>query len=161
MSMMELLYAQAAERPDHVALVYGDERIAYADLVERIERLADGLAQRGIGAGDAVGLALRDDPWLVTSFHAITALGAVVVPVNPAFKQTELEFNFRATGVAADFLFHVESTLRDRGYSKIWGYVVSDNRPARWVYSTRGYKPMWIVRVRRIVSIQRSTREPL
>lgn len=67
----------------------------------------------------------------------------------------------RGGGVAADFLFHVESALRDRGYSKIWGYVVSDNRPARWVYSTRGYKPMWIVRVRRIVSIQRSTREPL
>lgn len=101
MSMMELLYAQAAERPDHIALVYGDERIAYADLVERIERLADGLAQRGIGAGDAVGLVLRDDPWLVTSFHAITALGAVVVPVNPAFKQAELEFNFRGAGVAA------------------------------------------------------------
>jgi long-chain acyl-CoA synthetase len=99
--LMGLLYAQAGERPDHTALVYGEERIAYADLVERIERLASGLSQRGIGPGDAVGLVLRDDPWFVTSFHAITALGAIVVPVNPAFKQAELEFNFRATGVKA------------------------------------------------------------
>ncbi len=99
--LMELLYAQADERPDHTALVYGDERVAYADLVERIERLASGLAQRGIGPGDAVGLVLRDDPWFVTSFHAITALGAIVVPVNPAFKQAELEFNFRGAGVKA------------------------------------------------------------
>jgi long-chain acyl-CoA synthetase len=99
--LMELLYAQADERPDHTALVYGEERVAYADLVERIERLASGLAQRGIGPGDAVGLVLRDDPWFVTSFHAITALGAIVVPVNPAFKQAELEFNFRGAGVKA------------------------------------------------------------
>jgi long-chain acyl-CoA synthetase len=96
-----LLYEQAQERPGHTALVHRDERIALVDLIERIERLASGLAQRGIGAGDAVGLVLRDDPWFVTSFHAITALGAIVVPVNPAFKQAELAFNFGSAGVSA------------------------------------------------------------
>jgi long-chain acyl-CoA synthetase len=101
MTLMELLYEQAQTRPEHTAVVYGEERIAYADLVERIERLASGLSQRGIGPGDAVALVLADDPWFVASFHAITALGAIVVPVNPAFKQAELEFNFRSTGVRA------------------------------------------------------------
>jgi long-chain acyl-CoA synthetase len=99
--LMQLLYAQAEAHPDHDALVYRDERIAYAELIERIERLASGLAERGVGPGDAVGLVLYDDPWFVTSFHAITALGAVVVPVNPAFKQAELEFCFRSAGVSA------------------------------------------------------------
>ncbi len=98
---MSLLYEQAEARPEHTALVYRDERIGYAELVERIERIANGLTQRGIGPGDAVGLALRDDPWFVTCFHAIAALGARVVPVNPAFKQPELEFCFRAAGVRA------------------------------------------------------------
>jgi long-chain acyl-CoA synthetase len=99
--LMRLLYEQAEARPEHTALVYRDERVALADLVERIERLASGLSQRGIGPGDAVGLVLHDEPWFVTSFHAITALGAIVVPVNPAFKQAELEFCFRSAGVAA------------------------------------------------------------
>src|SRR4029077_1181505 len=99
--LMRLLYEQAETRPEHTALVYRDERIAFGDLVERIERLASGLSQRGVGAGDAVGLVLRDDPWFVASFHAITALGAIVVPVNPAFKQAELEFCFRSGGIAA------------------------------------------------------------
>jgi long-chain acyl-CoA synthetase len=99
--LMQLLYEQAQARPEHIALVYRDERITFAELVERIERLASGLSRRGIGAGDAVGLVLRDDPWFVASFHAITALGAIVVPVNPAFKQAELEFSFRSAGVAA------------------------------------------------------------
>jgi long-chain acyl-CoA synthetase len=101
MTIMERLYAQAAERPDAVALVYRDERIAWRELVERVERLAHGLAERGIGAGDAVGLVLRNDPWLVTCFHAATALGAIVVPVNPGFKQAELELCFHSADVRA------------------------------------------------------------
>jgi long-chain acyl-CoA synthetase len=99
MLIMERLYAQAAERPEHVALVYRDQRITWSELVDRVERLAHGLAERGIGAGDAVGLVLRDDPWFVTTFHAVTALGGIVVPVNPGFKQAELEFCFHSAGV--------------------------------------------------------------
>jgi long-chain acyl-CoA synthetase len=99
--LMQLLYEQAEARPDHTAIVYREERISFAELVDRVERLASGLAGRGIGPGDAVGLVLRDDPWFVASFHAITALGAAVVPVNPAFKQAELEFCFRSAGISA------------------------------------------------------------
>lgn len=101
MLIMERLYGQAAERPDEIALVFGEERIAWGELADRVERLAHGLAERGIRPGDAVGLVLRDDPWFVTSFHAVTALGAIVVPVNPGFKQTEIEFYFRSTSVRA------------------------------------------------------------
>jgi long-chain acyl-CoA synthetase len=99
--LLELLYKQADADPDRTAVVYRDERLGFGALVERIERLASGLAGRGIGAGDAVGLVLRDDPWFLAAFHAIAALGAKVVPANPAFKQAELEFWFRSTGVKA------------------------------------------------------------
>jgi len=57
----------------------------------------------------------------------------------------------RGGGTAGDFLFKVETSLRERGYLRLWGYVDSANRPARWLYSTRGYQPMWSVRSRRIV----------
>lgn len=99
--LTQSLYEQAEARPRDTAIVYGEERIAWADLVERVERLASGLRQRGIGPGDAVGLVLLDEPWFVCAFHAVTALGAVVVPVNPSFKQAELDFCFRATSVSA------------------------------------------------------------
>ncbi len=65
----------------------------------------------------------------------------------------------RGGGVAADCLFKIERALRERGYGRIWGYVLSSNRPARWLYSTRGYKPMWIVNRRRVLILQRTTRE--
>ena len=99
--LMGELYAQAEVRPNHTAVVYADERLTYAELVERVERLAAGLSECGVGAGAAVGLVLRDDPWFVACFHAVTALGATVVAVNPAFKQSEIEFCFRSADVSA------------------------------------------------------------
>jgi long-chain acyl-CoA synthetase len=99
--LMELLYENAAARPDDVALVYRDERLTHAQLVERVERLAAGLAAEGLGAGDAVALLLPNDPSFVAGYFAISAIGAVVVPVNPAFKQEELDFYFRQCSVRA------------------------------------------------------------
>jgi long-chain acyl-CoA synthetase len=99
--LMELVYANASSRPDELALVYRDERVTHAELADRCERLAAGLAAQGIGAGDAVALLLPNDPTFVASYYAISGLGAVVVPVNPAFKQEELEFYFRQCNVRA------------------------------------------------------------
>lgn len=65
----------------------------------------------------------------------------------------------RGRGIADDFLYRVESSLHERGYSRLWGYVASDNRPARWIYSTRGYVPMWTVKRSRLLMIQRTSRE--
>jgi long-chain acyl-CoA synthetase len=99
--LTELLYENASARPDEAALVYRGERISHAELVDRVERLAAGLAAEGIGAGDAVALLLPNDPTFISAYYAISGLGAVVVPVNPAFKQDELEFSFRQTNVRA------------------------------------------------------------
>jgi len=66
----------------------------------------------------------------------------------------------RGGGVAADVLFKIERSLRDRGYERLWGAVDPSNRPARWIYSTRGYVPMWTVHRRRLLMISRATREP-
>jgi long-chain acyl-CoA synthetase len=122
---MELLYAQADARPDATAVVYRDERLSFADLVERIERLASGLAAQGIGAGDSVGIVLRDDPWFVASFHAIAALGARIVPANPAFKQAELDHWFRSTGCKA--------VISDERTAGVVGRIVAGFDPPAFV----------------------------
>lgn len=65
----------------------------------------------------------------------------------------------RGGGTAAELLYRIESGLRDLGYARIWGYVASDNRPARWTYSSRGYVPMWAVHRKRVLIVKRTTRE--
>ncbi len=94
-----------AELPDtkRVGLVYGDQRLTYAELREQVERLAGALAARGLGQGAPVALVLPNVPDFVIGFLAILRAGGVVVPLNPHFKEAELEFHFRDCGVRAVF----------------------------------------------------------
>jgi hypothetical protein len=57
----------------------------------------------------------------------------------------------RAGGTVNDFLFQVERALHERGYEQVWGYVVADNRTARWTYEARGYEPRWTVQRTRVL----------
>lgn len=45
--------------------------------------------------------------------------------------------------LAGEMLARIEGGLRERGYARLWGYVAADNRPARWLYETRGYERLW------------------
>ncbi len=67
----------------------------------------------------------------------------------------------RGGGAAGEFLYAIETSLRDRGYRRIWGSVVQENRPARWLYSTRGYRSMWKVEHRRFMYFKSRKRVPL
>jgi GNAT superfamily N-acetyltransferase len=61
----------------------------------------------------------------------------------------------RGGGTANQFLYRIESSIAELGYARIWGYVESGNREARWLYSSRGYQPMRDVSVRTVFSNRR------
>jgi long-chain acyl-CoA synthetase len=92
------LYANAGYRPHGEAIIYGDRRISHEELLARVECVAEGLQERGVRSGDAVGLVLPNGPAFVTAFLAITGMGAIVVPLNPQFKVDELAFCLNACG---------------------------------------------------------------
>lgn len=71
-----------------------------------------------------------------------------------------LEEEHRGGSAASDFLFGVESALRDSGHRRLWGYVVSGNRPARWLYMSRGYEATWKMRSRRFLFYRTRERLP-
>lgn len=72
----------ARATPDKVALKEQGEVLTYAQLDDLVDRIAHGLAQRGIGPGDAVVSALPNYREAVALFFAIAKLGAVLVPCN-------------------------------------------------------------------------------
>jgi long-chain acyl-CoA synthetase len=86
---------------DQPALVYGDERLSWSELREQVEALAAALAARGFGQGAPVALVLPNVPEFVIGFLGVLRAGGVVVPLNPHFKDAELEFHFREGGVRA------------------------------------------------------------
>ncbi len=73
------------------AVVSGDERLTFADLDRISDALALGLAARGIGKGDRVGMMMRNCPAWVVSYMAILKAGGVATLLNGWWEAHEAE----------------------------------------------------------------------
>ena len=67
------------ERP---CLVWGDERISYAELERRAAATAAGLAALGVRRGDVVAILLYNCPEFLEAMFAVSRIGAVFMPIN-------------------------------------------------------------------------------
>lgn len=76
------LLAAAAQDPQALALVDGERRWSWGELRELSARIAVGLRERGIAAGDRVVLLAPNRAEFVIAEHAVHRLGAVLVPVS-------------------------------------------------------------------------------
>src|SRR3954454_364264 len=82
----------AAARPDHPAVVDGGRSWTYAELNAWVNRLANGLAGRGYGRGDALGLASGNSAEFLAVYFACAKLGVVCVPVNLGWRTDEVAY---------------------------------------------------------------------
>ena len=81
-SMHALLANAVARNAAGIALVCGEERITWQGLSELSVRLAAGLAQRGIKAGDRIAMLIGNRTEFVTTLFAAAYLGAIAVPLS-------------------------------------------------------------------------------
>ena len=68
------------------------QSITYADLRVSIYKLADGLQQQGIIKGTHVAVIMSNRIEFPISWLALAMIGAVMIPVNPAYTSTELDY---------------------------------------------------------------------
>ena len=85
------LAQNAATRGDRPAVSCGSETLTYAQLHRRSNRIARGLAARGVKAGDLVTLGLPNSVGFVEAAHAIWKLGATPQPISFRLPKAELE----------------------------------------------------------------------
>lgn len=90
MTMTEAIAQAAASRPDREALVCGDVRATYSQLLQRSGTLARGLHHLGVRKGDKVVTLLPPGPEFVYLFFGVARLGAVIVPLSPQARQRRL-----------------------------------------------------------------------
>ncbi|MCW6009240.1 amino acid adenylation domain-containing protein, partial [Micromonospora sp. CPCC 205371] len=81
-TVADLLAAQATRTPDEVALVFGAERVTYAELDARVNRMARLLARRGAEPEAVVGLALPRSIDMVVALFAVLRTGAAYLPLE-------------------------------------------------------------------------------
>lgn len=89
---MRAVWEASAAHGDADYLVFGEERLSYAEAHRRVASLAAYLAGRGVGKGDRVAVAMRNYPEWVVSYWAIVSLGAVVVGLNAWWTGREMEY---------------------------------------------------------------------
>ncbi|MFI1383617.1 class I adenylate-forming enzyme family protein [Embleya sp. NPDC020886] len=78
-------------------------RWTYAEFDDLVARVAGGLLARGIGAGDRVGIALRNCPAYVALWLAAARLGAAMVCSDPSARTPELAAHLRRTRARIGF----------------------------------------------------------
>ncbi|MFJ6671606.1 amino acid adenylation domain-containing protein [Actinosynnema sp. NPDC091369] len=81
-TVADLLVAQARRTPDATALVFGDQRLTYAELQDRIDTLACLLISRGAGPERVVALALPRTTEMVVALFAVLRTGAAYLPLD-------------------------------------------------------------------------------
>jgi len=97
----EMVERTARRLPDKVAIVLGDRRVRYAELVEASRRLAIGFARAGIGRGDRVVMQLPNTIDFVLTYLALNWIGAVPVMALRAHRHSEVRHFIGASGAVA------------------------------------------------------------
>ncbi len=96
----DLFAAQALRTPEAPALVWGDERLTYGALAERVNSLARRLRELGVGPEVRIGVLLERSPDLVVALLAVLTAGGAYVPLDPAYPRERLAWIVADAAVA-------------------------------------------------------------
>jgi len=148
-----LFSAQAAGRPDAVAVVDEWQSLSYRELDRRSNQLAGRLAESGVGAGDVVGLMLERGVEMVVSLLGILKAGGAYLPIDPQSPVARADYMLKdgkaralitRSGLLKDAALGVaEVVLLDRNLEEVWrgdpewsGVSVEPEQPAYVIYTS-------------------------
>ena len=88
----------AQRRPDHPAAYYFDHTISYGEIDRFSNDLAAAFHDLGLSKGDRIVIDLQNVPQFLVATYAAWKLGAIVVPLNPMYKEKELTYFCQDSG---------------------------------------------------------------
>ncbi len=106
MNLAENLVRSAQEHGDRVAIKLDDVELTYAQLDAAASGVANLLREKGVEAGDRVGVMLPNVPYFPVVYYGVLKLGGVVVPMNVLLKKREVGFYLSDPGAKAVFAWH-------------------------------------------------------
>lgn len=95
-TVVELIWQQAQQQPQVIALISGSASLTYAALTQRAESIARGLLARGVKPGELVCTMLERDVDLFAALLGIMRGGMVWAPVDPDVPEVFLASQLRA-----------------------------------------------------------------
>jgi fatty-acyl-CoA synthase len=88
----DFLERAAATWPDKIAVIHGDLRVTYAELLNRSRRMASALTRRGINRGDVVSIIAPNTPAMLEAHYGVIMAGAVLNALNYRLDAANIEF---------------------------------------------------------------------
>jgi long-chain acyl-CoA synthetase len=111
-SLLDMFRSSVDRHPDRECIVVlGGERVTYRQLWDRSARVAGGLRAAGVQAGDRVANRHGNGLEWCLGFWGTLMAGAVVVPVNTRFSESEV--SYVVTDAGADVVLVPDSPLPD------------------------------------------------
>ena len=96
------LFARTVQRqPARESLIEGTRRLTFHDLNELVQRAVGGFQSLGLGPGDVIAYQLPNWWEAAVVFLAAQRLGAIVNPLLPIFRESELRFTLRQSQARA------------------------------------------------------------
>ena len=92
LTLVELVEAMVAHRPDAVAVVAGQESLTYAQLHARAEALATSLRRLGVGPDVVVGICVERSLEMAVGLLGILRAGGACLPLDPTYPPDRLAF---------------------------------------------------------------------
>jgi len=124
-SMIDLFEESVRRAGEAPAVHYFYETISYRRLNDLADRFATLLARWGVGPGDRVALYLQNNPQFLIAQYGAWKRGAIVVPLNPMFKEKEVRYHLQDSGakvlVALDSLYaaHAEKVIGETAVEQV------------------------------------------
>ncbi len=104
LTVAEMVARSARRHPGKVAVVYGERRITYEELITESRRLALGLRELGLQPLDRAVMQLPNLPEFVTTYLALNWIGVIPVMALRAHRHAEVRHFIRASGAKAYFI---------------------------------------------------------
>jgi acyl-CoA synthetase (AMP-forming)/AMP-acid ligase II len=92
MNIGSLLTKASRLHGNRLAIQYGEQQLTYAELNQRVGRLAQSLQTLGVRPGDRVAIVQRNGPALFETLFACFRAGAAAVPINVRLHPEEVAF---------------------------------------------------------------------
>ena len=135
MNTCEFLVISSSIVPDRQAIVFEGKRFTFQELSDRVNRLANALADLGVEAGDRIASLQVNCNELVEAYFATAKLDALYVPLNFRAKADEIAYMLRDSGAKvllvgrryADLVRSIEQEL-----TSVEHYVALDEPVEGW-----------------------------
>ena len=101
MHVRQLLERRVAAHPDTPFLIFNQVETSYGAFDATVNQVANGFRQLSVGAGDRVCVMLSNCPPFLYAWFALMKLGAILVPINSAFRSTETQYIMAHSGAVA------------------------------------------------------------